>query len=471
VIDSLAHVIDPITVGRVSIVIGSTSDVDPEHDEIETELALKGAVPAQPTSYQISVVEGPDTGARLVLDGTEPTRVFVGQSPVCPLLLTDKQISRRHVAFAIEGRRLRITDLESTNGTFVDGIALRDGDLRGGEIVRIGKSALLVETLDAGAPPSLPAAKRFGRTIGASSEMRRLYPLCRRLADSSVTLIIEGETGTGKEVLAESLHEEGPRASEPFVVFDCTAVASNLVESALFGHEKGAFTGAIGRHLGVFEQAHRGTLLIDEIGDLELALQPKLLRAIERGEVTRVGGSRPTPVDVRVICATRRDLDREVQAGRFRDDLFFRLSVARIELPPLASRKGDIPLLAQHFFTALGGEGAIPFAQVRRFEDYSWPGNLRELHNAVARFLALGELEPSTALRADTPRNRDVIEDTLARSLPFPKARDRVLEHFERRYVERVLAEHDGNVAAAAAASGIARRYFQLIRARTLKSG
>ncbi|HQP38078.1 MAG TPA: sigma 54-interacting transcriptional regulator [Polyangiaceae bacterium] len=434
---------------------------------------------AAPVGYRLTVVEGPDAGLTFDLDGTEPARVLCGQSPACRLRLSDRQISRRHLALAIEGRSLRLTDLDSTNGTVIDGVRVLDAYLRGGELVRAGNSALRVDCLDSVAPARLSAATRFGKTLGASIEMRRLYPLCERLAASNVTVVIEGETGTGKEVLAESLHDSGPRANGPFVVFDCTAVPPNLVESALFGHEKGAFTGAIALHKGVFEQAHGGTLLIDEIGDLDPALQPKLLRVLERSEVRRVGGSRPIPVDVRVIAATRRDLDKEVQGGRFRDDLFFRLAVTRIELPALRDRHGDVRLLAEHFWNQLGGGPApFPYQELRRFEDYRWPGNVRELHNAVAHLIALGTLHPHAGAVMDpaSPPPKapagptDLVDDVLAEGLPFPAARDKVLQDFERRYVQWVLDKHGGNVRAAAAASGIARRYFQLIRARTVKT-
>ncbi|WXA81583.1 sigma-54 dependent transcriptional regulator [Pendulispora rubella] len=322
--------------------------------------------------------------------------------------------------------------------------------------------------------------------------MRRLYPLCERLAGSNVPLIIEGETGTGKEVLAESLHDQGPRAREPFTVFDCTAVPPNLVEAALFGHERGAFTGATELRQGVFEQAHGGTLLIDEIGDLELELQAKLLRAIERSEVRRIGGKQWVRVDVRIIAATRRNLDEEVAAGRFRDDLFYRLAVARLELPPLRARTGDIRLLASHFWNRLAGS-KVPIAEdfVAQLESYSWPGNVRELQNTVARRVVLGDLmggeaiapPSSRSLRSATPievtapnpkppsRSQsdpgDVIADVIACGLPLPRARERVLEAFERRYVKHLVDKHRGNVARAAAASGVALRYFQVLRART----
>jgi transcriptional regulator with GAF, ATPase, and Fis domain len=302
--------------------------------------------------------------------------------------------------------------------------------------------------------------------VGASAEMRRLYPLCEKLAEAMVPIIIEGETGTGKEVLAESLHSQGPRARAPFVVFDCTAVPNSLLESELFGHERGAFTGAVNTRKGVFESANGGTLLIDEIGDLELSLQPKLLRALERSEVRRVGGDAPIAVDVRIIAATRRDLDHEVQAGRFRDDLFHRLAVARIELPPLRERHGDVTVLARHFCRKLGStEGALGGELLRRWESDTWPGNVRELRNAVARQLALGEL----AAAKPPPKHsikRDIVERVLAMDLPIGEARERVVDEFERRYVTHMLEKNQGIVTHAAKASGVARRHFQRIRAR-----
>jgi transcriptional regulator with GAF, ATPase, and Fis domain len=243
-------------------------------------------------------------------------------------------------------------------------------------------------------------------------------------------------------------------------------VPPSLLESALFGHEKGAFTGATSQRRGVFEQAHGGTLFIDEIGELDATFQPKLLRAIERGEIQRVGANGWLKVDVRIVAATRRDLDREVQAGRFRDDLFFRLAVGRIELPPLRRRRGDVAVLTRHFWRAIAGEGRpLPPGLVDRLEDYAWPGNVRELQNAIARHVAVGEL-PVTEGSMPPPDAGDAIERVLSRDLALPRARAEVVEEFERRYVQRVLDLHGGNVSRAAAASGIALRYFQLLKAK-----
>ena len=436
----------------------------------ETESAAASAV------YRLVVVEGPDRGLVFTFDGSVPSRVLIGQSPACDLRLSDRQVSRRHASLELGPRGLLLTDLESKNGTFANGMPLVAVYLVGGEVVRMGDTTLNVERVADGATVKLTDAMRFGRMIGASPEMRRLYPLCKRIAANNLPVIIEGETGTGKEVLAEALHEASPRAKGPFVVFDCTTVPSNLLDSALFGHERGAFTGAVASRAGVFEEANGGTLLIDEIGELDIAMQPKLLRAIERSEVQRVGSSQWTRVDVRVIAATRRDLDHEVQVGRFRDDLFYRLAVARVELPPLRHRRGDVGLLTRHFWAALHGEGdAFPPELLARFCDYAWPGNVRELYNAVARYAAMGDMELASPARAaepgesappPAPAQDDVIERALALDLPLARARNIVVEELERRYIRRILERYNGNVVRAAAAAGIARRYFQILRAK-----
>jgi DNA-binding NtrC family response regulator len=452
----------------------------------ETRTAIRRSLPPEVDAspvFVVTVEAGVDRGASARIEANQAARLLVGQSPACTLQLHDPHVSRRHLGLEIAGDRLRMTDLGSTNGTFVGELQLEGALLRGGERIRIGDTTLAITRAGSETTP-LPHAMRFGRVIGASPEMRRIYPLCERIAQSNVPVVIEGETGTGKELLAEAIHEASPRAQGPFVVFDCTAIPPNLAESILFGHEKGSFTGAVATRKGVFELAHGGTLFIDEIGDLDLALQPKLLRAIERSEVQRVGSERWAKVDVRIVSATRRDLDQEIQAGRFRDDLFFRLAVTRVELPPLRRRRGDVGTLARHFFRQLGSVEAPP-ALIERFAAYDWPGNVRELHNAVARYLAVGEqatvglidtaprppddpTTPAIQANASSPR-ADAIEEVLAKDLAFPNARELVLEEFERRYIERVLARYGGNVGRAAAASGIARRYFQMIRSRRTK--
>jgi two-component system, NtrC family, response regulator HydG len=428
----------------------------------EASTILRSREPVTQGTYTLIVESGADAGLTESI-GASYLRMLVGKSPTCHIRLTDREVSRRHLAFERTLRGLRVSDLGSTNGTFVNGVRIESAYLEGGERLQIGATTLRVErgeTVRADPPPR----QAFGRVIGSSPQMRELYELCDRVAAVELPVLIEGETGTGKEVLAESIHEASPRAAGPFIVFDCTAVPPNLAESELFGHERGAFTGAVATRPGVFEQADGGTLFIDEIGELEISLQPKLLRAIERSEVRRVGGSRWLRVDVRILSATRRDMDEEVQCGRFRDDLFFRLAVARLELPPLRARAGDVLVLLRHFWAEFGGKGAVPYDVSQRFERHTWPGNVRELRNAVVHQIALGD---ASFERQRLPaQNADALETVLAEDLPYPRARDLIHAEFERRYLERVLANHGGSVAKAAAAAGIARRYFNRILAR-----
>lgn len=426
--------------------------------------------PKDHASFAIRVIEGPaDVGTSVDVDASAPSAILVGKSPACQLILHDPRVSRRHLALDLAGAHLRAQDLGSTNGTTVNGVRVNDALLAGGETIVIGGTTLRVERRSSQTSTVAPSGASFGRMVGASSAMRRLYPLCERLAASMIPVVIEGEAGTGKELLAEQLHEQGPRKGGPFIVFDCTTIAPHAVPAALFGEEVG---GQASR--GAFEQAEGGTLLIDEVTELSAPVQGRLLRALERGEVTHIGSEKPIPIDVRVIATTRRDLDKEVEAGRFREDLYFRLTGARVELPPLRRRLGDDKLLASYFTTQLRGEGhKLPPDFLRRYESYGWPGNVRELHNAVARRLALGdtlideELEEETITSEEPPDA--AFRWLLEQDLPFTNARDLIQSAFERAYVDRVLAQHHGNVSHAAEASGLARRYFQIIRARGRK--
>ncbi len=450
--------------------MSSKFDVDP------TPVLRAAIAPVVTRGCTITVLEGPDAGKRFPIEEAVTQRVLIGQSPVCPVCLTDRTVSRRHAAIEGERSGMRLIDLESSNGTFVNQLRVRDVYLRGGETIRVGATTLRVD-LDA-STHMLQASEQmsFHRVFGASPQMRSLYPMFAQLAAAEVPVLIEGETGTGKEALAESLHDASARKDGPFVIFDCTTVSPTLLEAELFGHERGAFTGAVASRRGLFEEAHGGTLFIDEVGDLDVTLQAKLLRAIERMEVRRVGGNRWTRVDVRILAATRRDLDREVQSRRFRDDLFYRLAVARVELPPLRRRDGDIALLTRTFWTALGGdETRLSPDLVQRFEAYSWPGNVRELHNAVARQIALGDAALGEAALADpaagfsgdaSSGSGDFIDQVVREGKPLPSARQEIVAEFERRYVTRMLELHGGHVGRAAEACGIGRRYFQMIRAK-----
>jgi transcriptional regulator with GAF, ATPase, and Fis domain len=430
--------------------------------------------------YRLSLTRGPNAGDVHIVDAAAGVPPLVGTSAACTIQLRDPEVSRRHASLDVHEGRLRVRDLGSANGTFVNGIRVVEALLGGGEDIQLGTSAIHVERETEAKPAVVSDETSFGAVVGASFAMRRLYPICHRLARSDVPLVIEGETGTGKEVMAEAIHALSPRGSGgPFVVFDCAAAPASLIESALFGYEKGAFTGAVTSRPGVFEEADGGTLLIDEIGDLDTALQSRLLRAIQKSEIRRLGGAKWIHCDVRVIAATRRDLDKEVQAGRFRDDLFFRLAVARIVLPPLRERKEDIETLARHFWLLSGGvEDQFPPHVLERFAIHPWPGNVRELANTVARLVALGELVESNALflqsqttggaaSSSAPEgDGNFISKVVAQNLTLAEAREQVVREFERQYVAHLLEQHGGDAARAAAASGIGERYLRTIRAR-----
>jgi DNA-binding NtrC family response regulator len=409
-------------------------------------------------TYRLVVVEGSNVGASLQLDIESPNRVLIGQSSACGLVLADRLVSRRHAAVDLHGRGVKVVDLGSTNGTRVNGVRVIEAILEPGDRVAIGGTTLRLDVTAATRDSaSFSPGVSFGRVVGASVAMRRLYPLCERLATSTLPATIEGETGVGKELLAEALHEAGPRKSKAFVVFDCAGVRGEGVLPALFGD---------GRDTSALEQANGGTLLLDEITELGDDAQTRLIRFLDRKEVRREGG-RVVEADVRLLATSRRDVDQAVQAGRFRDELFFRIAVSRIELPPLREREGDVELLARAFWKSMSGQrGPFPAGLLERYEQYRWPGNVRELRNVVARRIALGAFADTGSAVEVTRVTGDVIDQVLSMDLPLVEARAKVVGEFEARYLAKVLEQHGGNVSRAAAASGIARRYFQLLRAR-----
>ncbi len=430
----------------------------------------RALLPVLPTAMPemravLSPLDGP---AILELDGREAAPTLVGSGPACAICLVDATVSRRHCELDLVEAGVRVRDLGSRNGTFVDGVRVEVAYAGHGARIRIGAVELAV-SLAAHVGEELPDADHFGGFVGASTEIRKIYPLLTRLAAASLPTLIEGETGTGKEVVAEALHRAGPRANRPFVVLDCTTISPALAESELFGHERGAFTGAVARKRGAFELADGGTLFLDEIGDLDLPLQAKLLRLLDRGEFRRLGSETARRADVRVIAATRRDLDRAVVERTFRDDLYHRLVSARVVLPPLRARRGDVPVLIDYFLRAAGrSPEAIPFATRAAWYAHVWPGNVRELRLAVERFLALGAEETDAAAgRAPPGAGLSLVDALFAENLPLPEARKRASEAFERRYVALALARAGGNVSKAARETGIARRHFQMLKARS----
>jgi DNA-binding NtrC family response regulator len=298
--------------------------------------------------------------------------------------------------------------------------------------------------------------------------MREIFSLVRDIASSDATVVVEGETGTGKELVAQAIHELSPRASGPLVVFDCTNQPRDLIESSLFGHVKGAFTGATSARQGAFERASGGTIFLDELGEFGLELQPKLLRVLESREVQKVGGESYTPVDVRVIAATNRNLRSEVRSGLFREDLYYRLAVVRIKLPALRDRPDDIPRLVEHFLAATGADFTVDPASYDHLRAYAWPGNVRELKNVVERAAALSRGKRGVDLSRfllddedDPARERSATPESAPTHLSFKEAKGQIISDFESRYVEKLLREHDNNISVAAREAGIDRKHFK----------
>jgi len=423
---------------------------------------------------RVEVTSGPDNG--LVRDIEAPV-IRVGARRGNDVQLTDAKVSGLHCEIRLDERGYRLRDLDSTNGTYVGGLRINDIYIQPGTQISVGGSRLRFEPLGESVEVELSERDRFGSMIGRSVKMRELFARLEKLAASDATVLITGETGVGKELVAESLHELSPRIDGPFMVLDCGSIPANLIESELFGHERGAFTGATSSYVGAFERADGGTLFLDEIGELPLAMQPKLLRVLESHEVRRIGSTKTTTVNIRVVAATNRDLGVEVNRGRFREDLFYRLAVARVHVPPLRERKEDIPLLIEHILsTTPGGEHAyIAPETIELMMKHDWPGNVRELRNVIERAVLLSESPGQDALRrapAPTPARTDGVTATpsttmshtgLAMSvpidvaIPFKHAKQSVINEFEKRYISRLLEQHGGNISAAARAAGIDR--------------
>ena len=408
--------------------------------------------------FVLRVMTGKDAGKTRVLDWNVAPRVMVGQSRLCELALGDARVSRRHLSVAPAGHHVRVTDLASTNGTRVGGIRIVEALLDGGELIEVGDSSL--KLVRAGSLPDTVAQPRasFGRVLGQSAEMQRLFALAERLSTSPLPLLLEGETGTGKELLAEAIHESGPRAAQALVVYDASAYTGEDELVALFGREGP----------GAIEQAHGGTLVLDEASELGDAAQMRLSTFVERGILQRLGQSGGVRADVRIIATTRRDLERLVQAGSFREELLYRLAGARLEVPALRAREGDVDLLARHFWSLFGGAGDLPRTFALTLAQHDWPGNVRELEHAIARRMALGD-ELSAFVRPGERgalRSADFLDGVLDLNLAMPHARAKVIEEFEQRYVARAVAEHGGNISRAAAASGLTRRYFHMLRSK-----
>jgi len=396
------------------------------------------------------VTRGKDEGRELVI---QRALVSIGTLPESDLALTDPTVSRRHAEVEERADGWVLRDHESTNGTFLDDVRVREAYLSPGSRIRLGHTEMTFSPLEERIEFPQSEADRFGGLIGSSPPLREVYAILERIAPTDVTILLEGETGTGKELAARAIHGRSRRAGGPFVVVDCGAVAANLIESELFGHEKGAFTDAVKARQGAFELADNGTIFLDEIGELSLDLQPKLLRALDQRETKRVGADRPVTVNVRVVSATNKELDKEVKAGRFREDLFYRLSVVRVALPPLRKRKEDIDTIAGHLLAGISADigkkitGLSPEA-LAALTAYSWPGNVRELKNVLGRAAALCDGKRIEA--------KDLFLSQGKKTTTFEGLSGKTLEEIEKAAIAATLKSVDGNKTEAAKVLGIA---------------
>ena len=401
----------------------------------------------------------------------------IGTHSTNDLVLRDPSVSRFHCKLTFGDKGWRLQDSGSLNGTKLDGVRVRDADVTGEGTIAVGDCVVHVSGLEATSEVSIPNVASFGALTGTSVAMRKLFASLEKVAASDINVLIEGDSGTGKELVASEIFQRGTRAEKAFVIVDCGAISPNLVESELFGHVRGAFTGADRDRVGAFEAANGGTVFLDEIGELPLELQPKLLRALEAREIRRVGETRARKVDVRVIAATNRDLDREVNKGRFREDLYFRLAVMVVRVPSLRDRIDDVPGLVRSFLTTFGvpsGEQCEVFSPsvLAELASHDWPGNVRELRNYVERSVVLKEALPAARRRPPASRDAGDAEPVSSRggTVPFKLAKDATVDAFERSYLSALLEAAGGNISKAARNAGMDRMYLhRLVQKHNLR--
>ncbi len=415
---------------------------------------LPAAVEIQRLS--LTVTRGPSIGKHLRAEAG--ATVTVGSAEDNDLALDDPTVSRYHLELTASGDGVLVRDLGSLNGTFLGVTRLRDATVAAGAQLRVGDTVFVVSAAAETQPSE--ARLEIPGLVFQSAAMHRVAQAIRRLAAFGGSVLVQGETGTGKELVARALHSESPRSKGPFVVVDCGALPGNLVESELFGHERGAFTGAAQRHLGAFERAHGGTLFLDEIGELPAHVQPALLGVLQRKELRRVGGAKGVCVAVHVVSATHRDLRAEVNRGAFRADLYYRIAAARIVVPPLRERREDVLLLAEHFAREVtGSEGALSAEALAMLPDQHWSGNVRELRNLVERTIAEGTsgepgwLDDATPSPAGAPPAPPPAER-------YRDARAHAIAEFERRYLTTLIETAGGNASEAARRAQMDRPYL-----------
>ncbi|HEX7666377.1 MAG TPA: sigma 54-interacting transcriptional regulator [Polyangiaceae bacterium] len=429
-----------------------------------TSPKLSHTIPAP--RLELTVVEeaGKKANRSLVHDGE---LVRIGAHESNDVVIADRAVSRFHCRIARDKSAWRITDTSSLNGTRVGGVLVRDADLTAPEcIVEIGDSKVRVREQASQTRVELLGRPSLGDLWGTSIPMQRLFAIVDKVAKTDANVLVEGESGTGKELVATEIVRRGARADKPFVIVDCGSISPALIESELFGHVRGAFTGADRDRIGAFEAAHGGTVFLDEIGEMPLELQPKLLRALESREIRRVGETRGRKVDVRVVAATNRRLEAEVNVGRFREDLYFRLSVVTIRVPPLRERLEDVELLVRAFLDRMGALASMALFTGEVVADLSrhdWPGNVRELRNYVERAVVFqnatrGELDDST-LKPSRKKDKDA-PAAIDLEESFHQAKEKIVNDFEVRYLGALLEWADGNISRAARKAGLDRMHL-----------
>ncbi len=424
---------------------------------------------------QLVVIEGGSKGKKVDL-GKE--RISIGKKEDNSFIVNDRTVSRNHVEIVQEQDSFLLRDMGSTNGTFINDTRVREAYLSPGDVIRIGNTRIEFIAFDEKVQIEPSEQTVFGGVVGQSRKMRQIFGLLERISPTDATVIIEGETGTGKEMVARAIHDHSERKDKPFVIFDCSAVAENLIESELFGHLKGSFTGAVGTRRGAFEEANGGTIFLDEIGELSLELQPKLLRALEQRQVKKVGSNDTVNIDLRVVCATNRNLRKEVADGNFREDLYYRLSVVKIYLPSLRERPDDVAALTEHFLQSgkfnQKGDGVLKIVRVeddalKMLTRYQWPGNVRELLNVLERVSPLvnGDSIQGSDLayvfQELEQEEHDITEKIteVDLGLPFKDAKQRVIEDFERDYLAALLRRNNYNISKTAREAGIDRKHIR----------
>ncbi len=431
--------------------------------ERTTQLLYKDQHPVMVLrSAVVRVASGADAGASCALD-LEPIRVGAGAGN--QLVLSDAMTSREHLELQVHDRGYLVRDLDSTNGTFYRGARINEVLIGPGAEIRLGETVLRIERGEERSITLVPR-EAFGSLIGTSRPMQEVFGILAAVAPTDSTVMIEGETGTGQELVAREIHLQSPRAARELVVVDCGSIPSELIESELFGHSKGAFTGAVSDRAGVFEQAAGGTVFLDELGELPLELQTRLLRVLDQRTVSRLGTHEPRKVDFRVVAATHRDLEQLVKEGRFREDLFYRLGVVKVRLPPLRERPEDIPTLARAFLrrNACPNPDAVLTPEVlEALCSRQWPGNVRELRNVLERAMVLGDGAQDIARMPGAPPAGDE-ETWVAQAMPqrwldrpYKEVKEQLLGQFEAHYFASLLERHGYNISRIASGAGVDR--------------